>query len=39
MVANANNEWCVIACTLKQLWLETEHWNELLLWLKGKTGS
>ena len=39
MVADAKNEWCCIAWTLKRLWLETEHWNELLLWLTGKTGS
>ena len=39
MVADAKNEWCGIAWTLKQVWLETERWNELLLWFTGKPGS
>ena len=39
MVANAKNNWCDFACTLKLLCLEIEHGNELLLSLTGKAGA
>ena len=38
-VWNGSGNVCGIAWTLKGLWLEIKHWNELLLRLTGKTGS